>query len=270
MTTYWHQHPETVDRLAAEYALGTLAAPARRRMEALMTQRRDIAQAVGSWHERLGGVLAAQPPLPVDPGAWHRLESRLFGEPRKATQTSAWWSRWLSQVVRRAAPRTTAPPRGAWRSQGWGRSVIPAGTLAIGLLLGSVLGPLWEASRSTTQLPESYVGVLANADGKPGLIVSSLRKGLTVDLKQLSPVEVPEGKTLYLWTIDKDGQVHAVAAIPGGAFVSAPLSQPAEEAFFPAVELAVSIETAGAAPPQPTGPFVYRGLCGKLWKLPAN
>lgn len=244
MKTYWHQHPETVDRLAAEYALGTLAAPARRRMETLMTQRRDIAQAVGPWHERLGGVLAAQPPLPVDPGAWHRLETRLFGEPRKATQTTAWWSRWLSP--------------------------IPAGTLALGLLLGSVLGPLWEASRSTTQLPESYVGVLANADGQPGLIVSSLRKGLTVDLKQLSPVEVPEGKTLYLWTIDKGGQVHAVAAIPGGAFVSAPLSQPAEEAFFPAVELAVSIETAGAAPPQPTGPFVYRGLCGKLWKLPAN
>jgi hypothetical protein len=25
-------------------------------------------------------------------------------------------------VVRRAAPRTTAPPRGAWRSQGWGHS----------------------------------------------------------------------------------------------------------------------------------------------------
>lgn len=244
MKTYWHQHPETIDRLAAEYALGTLAAPARRRMEALMPQRHDIAQAVWSWHERLGGVLAAQKPLPVDPGGWQRLESRLFGDTHPTKPKPAWWSRWLSP--------------------------IPAGALAMGLLLGSVLGPLWEASRSSAQLPESYVGVLANAEGKPGLIVSSLRKGLTVDLKQLSPVTVPEGRTLYLWTIDKAGQVQGVSAIPGGAFVSAPLSRPAEDTFFPAVELAVSIETVGAAPPQPTGPFVYRGLCGKLWKLPAN
>ena len=201
MKTYWHQHPETIDRLAAEYALGTLAAPARRRMEALMKQRPDVAQAVWSWHERLGGVLAAQKPLPVDPGGWQRLESRLFGDTHPTTPKPAWWSRWLSP--------------------------IPAGALAMGLLLGSVLGPLWEASRSTTQLPESYVGVLANAEGQPGLIVSSLRKGRTVDLKQLSPVRVPEGQTLYLWTIDKAGQVHAVSAIPGGAFVSAPLSQTA-------------------------------------------
>lgn len=244
MKTYWHQHPETVDRLAAEYALGTLAAPARRRMEALLHQRPDVAQAVWSWHERLGGVLAAQQPLPLDPGGWQRLESRLFGEQRQATPKPVWWARWLSPV--------------------------PAGALALGLLLGSVVGPLWEASRSSTQLPESYVGVLADASGKPGLIVSSLRKGRTVDLKQLSPVMVPVGQTLYLWTIDKAGQVHGVSAIPGGAFVSAPLSRPAEETFFPAVELAVSIEIAGAAPAQPTGPFVYRGLCGKLWKLPGN
>lgn len=38
----------------------------------------------------------------------------------------------------------------------------------------------------------------------------------------------------------------------------------------PAVELAVSIETAGETPAQPTAPFVYRGLCGKLWKSPPN
>ena len=35
MKTYWHQHPETIDRLAAEYALGTLHGSARLRFEAL-------------------------------------------------------------------------------------------------------------------------------------------------------------------------------------------------------------------------------------------
>ncbi|MEZ5705342.1 MAG: hypothetical protein R3E56_08540 [Burkholderiaceae bacterium] len=88
-------------------------------------------------------------------------------------------------------------------------------TLVAGVLLGSVIAPLMEASRSgLAQLPESYVGVLATPDGQPGLIVSSLREGTTVDLKQVAPADVPEGKTLYLWLIDKDGQVRGIAPIP--------------------------------------------------------
>ena len=32
------------------------------------------------------------------------------------------------------------------------------------------------------------------------------------------------------------------------------------------VELAVSLEPVGAQPATPSQPFVYRGLCGKLWR----
>ena len=245
MKVHWHQNPETVDRIAVEYAMGSLAAPARRRLEGLMRQRPDMAQAVWIWHRRLGGVLAAQAPLPLRPSSWDRLERRLFAPvPPRGFVKAPWWSRWMSP--------------------------IPAGALAMGLLLGAVLGPLWEVSRGGPQLPESYVGVLADASGKPGLVVSSLRRGFTVDLKQLSAVEVPAGKVLFLWTIDKAARVRPVAPLPVGKFVSADLPQPAEDIFFHAVELAVSLEPAGVLPQQPTGPFVYRGLCGKLWKLPAD
>jgi len=48
--------------------------------------------------------------------------------------------------------------------------------------------------------------------------------------------------------------------------VQTPLAEPAEKVFFTAVELAVSLEPIGAKPTTPTGAFVYRGLCGKLWK----
>lgn len=245
MKPHWHHHPETVERIAAEYALGTLTAGGRRRLRALMRERQDISRAVSAWNDRLGGALSAQRPMPVRPVVWERLEARLFGSPiRQAPPKASWWMAWLS------------PAAGA--------------ALAMGLALGVLIGPNWEALRSPTQLPESYVGVLANASGKPGLIVSSLRRGTTVDLKQLSPVELPTGKTLFLWVIDKTGAVQPVAAIPSGAFVSANLSEAAEKVFFPAVELAVSVEQTGALPDKPSGPFVYRGLCGKLWKLPAK
>ena len=249
MKTYWHQHPETVERIAAEYALGSLPAAARRRFETLMRDRQDIAQAVWSWHETLAGALAAQPPLPVDPAQWQRLESRLFA-PSAASSTQAakrapWWSRWFAPV--------------------------PSGMLAFGLTLGLALPTLLhtlQTDTSSTQLPESYVGVLATRDGQAGLIVSSLRKGLLVDIKQQTPVAVPSGQTLYLWLIDQAGQAHAVAPIPQGRFVSLRLNAPSETTFQAATELAVSLEPQGQTPAQPSGPFVYRGLCGKIWKPP--
>jgi len=244
---YWHQHPETIERLAGEYALGAMAAPARRRFETLMHQRPDVHQAVWAWHDRLSGALAAQAPLPLDPKQWERLQARVF--PATAEQAKArtsWWSRWLAPV--------------------------PAVTLVTGVLLGSVLAPLMDMRSSDTewsaQLPASYVGVLATPDGKPGLIVSSLRTGTTVDLKQLVPAVVPEGQTLFLWAIDKDGNVIAIAPIPTGPFVSVTLNAPAETTFQPAVELAVSVEDQSGTPAQPSSAFVYRGLCGKLWPPP--
>jgi len=248
MKTYWYHHPETIDRLAAEYCLGTLHGAARSRFEDLMQSRPDIHRAVWAWHDKLAGLLLAEQPVAASAGQWDRLETRLFTKPGPAQgSTSLWWKRWF------------AP--------------IPAGALALGLLLGTVIVPLWQAlhgSASETQLPESYVGVLATADGKPGLIVSSLRKGKTVDLKQLAAVAVAPRQSLYLWSIDKNGKVQGIGPIPGGNFSSAALPEVAEQLFFAAVELAVSVEPKDQNPSQPSSAFVYRGLCGKLWKLPGT
>lgn len=248
MKTYWHNHPETIDQLAAQYALGTLHGAARRRFEALQKTRPDMHRAVWTWHQRLQGLLLAEKPMDVPAGQWDQLENRLFGRAQGAQNAAKpWWLRWFEP--------------------------ISAGALALGLMLGVVVMPLWEAMQGgamQTQLPESYVGVLATADGKPGLIVSSLRKGMTVDLKQLADVPVATGKTLYLWSIDKNGKVQGIGPVPTGKFVSAPLPQVAEQLFFPAVELAVTVEPQQTTPSVPSGAYVYRGLCGKLWKLPGT
>jgi hypothetical protein len=46
-----------------------------------------------------------------------------------------------------------------------------------------------------------------------------------------------------------------------------PLPQTSEKPFASAVELALSVEPAASAPMLPSGPLVYRGLCGKLWRV---
>ena len=126
----------------------------------------------------------------------------------------------------------------------------------------------WNERMASTQLPESYVGVLGLADGRPGLIVSSLRQGHTVDVKRLAAVPVPAGQVLYLWSLDAAGKASPVAPLPQGAFVHLQLGAPSESVFARAVELAVSVEREASSPAMPSSAYVYRGLCGKLWRVP--
>ncbi|MFO1327284.1 MAG: anti-sigma factor [Rubrivivax sp.] len=242
MSTRHRLSPELVDRLAADYALGTMTGGARRRFERAMRDDAGVAAAVMRWQQRLLPLDAATPPQRAGDALWARIERQAFGAAsRPAAAPLRWWQRLLAPV--------------------------PAGALALGVLMGSVAPGLWQALQGdpSMQLPESYVGVLATADGKPGLIVSSLRRGTVVDLKRLAPVSVPAGQTLFLWTLDAKGVAVPVGALPDAPFASVRLPQAAEPLFQRAVELAVSIEAAGSSPPQPSGAFVYRGLCGKLW-----
>lgn len=244
--------PELLDRLAAEYALGTMRGGARRRVSKALATEPAWAQAVMQWQQRLLPLDGGVQPLPAGDALWTRIEQQAFGAS--------------------AAARSAAAPGPVAAVQRWWQRLlapVPAGALALGLLMGS-LGPgLWQQLQgdAQTQLPESYVGVLATAEGRPGLIVSSLRRGRVVDFKQITPVAVPAGQVLFLWSLDAKGDPQPIAALPQGGFVSLPLPQPAEALFQRAVELAVSVEPVGASPARPGGPFVYRGLCGKLWPV---
>jgi anti-sigma-K factor RskA len=247
----WHQSPALVDRLAAAYALGTLAGPARRRFEAVMRQQPAVARAVAGWDERLAPLGQRLKPIAASADLWARIERRAFGaagrtvaEAAASVQALSWWKRLLSP--------------------------IPSAALAFGLALGVLLpslGSLLQGDQLDTQLPESYVGVLAGADGRTGMIVSSLRHGRVMDLKQVQPVPVSSGQTLYLWAIEAEGRARPIGPVPQGKFVQVLLAQTSEQLFGSSVELALTVEPSAAAPAGPSGPFVYRGLCGKLWRV---
>jgi anti-sigma-K factor RskA len=242
----WYRHPDTIDRLAAEYVMGLMQPAVKRRFETVMRQRHDVTLAVQDWSERTLPWAMALPEASPSPATWAAIERHITPHPAApASSPRHWWQRWL------------AP--------------IPAGALAMGLVVGMAVPLVWngyQQAQSEMQLPQSYVGVLATPQGKPGLIVSSLRLGHTVDIKQISEVAVPTGHSLYLWRIDKAGTITPLGPIPAPQHKLAHVTLPeaAEKAFFPAVELAVSIEPSGSRPATPSQAFVYRGLCGKLWK----
>ncbi len=237
----WYQHPSTIEQLAAAYVAGTLRGKARHRFEAVMRRQPALVAAVNDWTDRLAPLHRALPAQMPNAALWDKIMKATDTVP--APVAPSWWRRLLAPA--------------------------PAGALAVGLLVGALAPAVWQAHvayQSDMELPDSYVGVLGTAQGQPGLIISSLRRGKVVDIKQVTPVVVPVGQTLYLWRIDKTGAVAALGPMPSGKWTHLALSETAEQVFFPAVELAVSLEPLGTQPSAPAQPFLYRGLCGKLWR----
>jgi anti-sigma-K factor RskA len=244
-----YRRPERCDRLAAEYVLGTLHGRARARMQQLLRDDLLLQARVAFWEHKLLPMAAPLWAAAPSANVWRAIVARVA--PREARRP--WWAHWFDA-------RTL-------------------GALAAGLMLGftlTLMGPQLREPAvpdgpaiTDSQLPQSYVGVLATPDGRTGVIVSSLRHGQVMDVKQVQPVAVPSAKTLYLWAIDANGTTRPIGPVPQGKFVQVPLAQPSETLFASATELALSIEAETAAPLLPSGSYVYRGLCGKLWRVPA-
>lgn len=245
-----YRRPELRDRLAAEYVLGTLHGGARSRLQRLLRDDASLQARVIFWEQQLTALASPLPDVAPSAAVWQAIAARV-APPRKTVEP--WWARWFETRM--------------------------LGSLAAGLLLGltlTLVGPTLPerdaAGSRDSQLPQSYVGVLAAADGRTGVIVSSLRHGKVMDVKQVQPVPVAAGQTLYLWAIEADGKTRPIGAVPQGKFVQVALAQTSETLFASATELGLSIEAesaAAVAPASPSGRFVYRGLCGKLWRVPA-
>ncbi len=239
----WYHSATAVDRLAGAYVLGTLNGRARRRFEAVMRRQPHLLDAVEGWTQRLGPLYKALPVLTPSAALWGRIAQATGTAAPVVAKGQRWWQRLLAPA--------------------------PAGALAMGLVVGAMVPALWQAEvvrQADMELPASYVGVLGTAQGQPGLVISSLRHGKVVDIKQVTPVPVPPGQVLYLWRIDKVGVATGLGPLPAGKWAHMALNEPAEKTFFTAVELAVSLEAAGTQPNAPSQPYVYRGLCGKLWR----
>jgi len=238
--------PERLERLAREYALGTLAGSARRRFERVLRNAPAAAKAVGAWQERLSGLAGAVPPMQPGDSVWRGLEERLFASPRAARRGPL---QWLSGVL-------------SVRALGGAL----AGALLCVALLRFQPGLIGLEPQSDT-LPQSYVGLLVDAAGVPTVLASSKRHGTVMTVKLLQPVAIPAGSVAQLWALPKDGSAaFPVGVVPGAGSASVALADTSEKLFFNVSRLAVSIEAAPAkAGGKPSGDFVLSGHCVKLW-----
>ena len=240
-------HPERLDRLAREYALGTLSGGARRRFERVLRQSPAATLAVGVWQERLTHLSESVPAMQPRAAVWQGLEQRLFASAAPADTGSPW--RWLAALF-------------SARTLGSALAGVFLCVLVLRLQPG-LIG--MEPQRET--LPASYVGLLTDASGQPAVLASSLRHGRQLTVKLLRPLVVPAGKIAQLWALPRDGSApFPVGALPAQGSGTVTLADSSEALFAKVSQLAVSIEAAPAPTGgKPSGDFVLSGHCVKLW-----
>ncbi len=241
--------PERLDRLAREYALGTLSGPARRRFERVLQQSPAATLAVGVWQERLAPLAHGVAPLQPRAAVWAGLQQRLFAAAPAAPMHRAGPMGWLARLF-------------SARSLGGALAGVLLCALVLRMQPGLIgLEPQLDA------LPQSYVGLLTDTSGKATVLASSRRQGRLLTVKLLQPIVIPAGQVAQLWALPKDGSAaFPVGVVPGSGSGTIALSDTSEKLFFNVARLAVSLEPAAAKPGgNPSAEFVLSGHCVKLW-----
>ncbi len=221
--------PELADRLAAEYAAGTLRGPARRRFESLLPAHPLLREATRAWEQRLMPLTASIAPVQPSGEVWRRVSERIGGG--QAQASGGTWSRLAF-----------------WR----GLSAF-ASVAAIGLaVLLANPGPV----------PPPIVVVLAPTGTAPGstppasLVASISGDGSTLVTRPIVPVSLQADRSLELWAVPKEGAARSLGILPGGSGTVALRGK-----VLAGVDtLAVTIEPLGGSPTgKATGPIVYAG-----------
>lgn len=223
-----YSRPPLPDRLAAEYVLGTLAGPARRRFETLLPAHPALRAAVADWQQRLHPLAAEVSPVHPGPAVWHALQSRLFSE---AAVTPRWW-----QQLR------------LWRGLS-------------GLALAGLVGLSVMLVNPQPVAPPIVVVLAANVDAGAGAVPASFVLSLNADGRSLvlRPVDAPAlqaSQAFELWAVPPQGAPRSLGLV--SATLGATLR--GDDLMRGTAAFAVSLEPAGGSPTgQPTGPIVSVG-----------
>jgi anti-sigma-K factor RskA len=260
-----HRRPELIDRLAAEYALGTLRGRPRRRLETLANSSEAVHQAIQQWQRRLDAMSelgrAVDPPGSV----WLAIESRLglasaargAGAPLPGQAPATHPSRPAGTPARPTAPTRNLPrwweTLTVWR--GIAGVAVAVAIVSVVIALRSLVPgvPLGAPGESRV----AYVSVLHDDQSHSTMLVTWDDAHSTVTLRRLSDTTAPSGRDLQLWGIPSSGAPVSLGVLPGkGAAVFKVQHRPQNYAV-----LAISVEPSGGSPNPngPTGPVIFTG-----------
>lgn len=247
----WRDNAGLQDRLAAEYALGTLRGRARARFARWLREDASLRHAVAAWESRLAPMGAAVPEKAVPARVWETIAARI------------------------GAP-SSPPARGLWERVAFWRGLgLAASGMAAALLAAIVLVPPRQSAAPPpvlVQVPASEVGaayfaVLSDPKTqKPVLLVSAARKSSELFVKTLDKSIHVDEKSLELWALPAGQAPRSLGVLGADDRLKLKLHAVADESLADVPALAVSLEPRGGSPTgAPTGPVLFSGPCVKHW-----
>ncbi len=249
-------HPQLLDRLAAEYALGSLRNGARRRFESQARADAFVQAAALSWQARLAGLNELQPSVQPDPAVWQRIANLVHAEQARRVQQGVLAT---SNVGMRE--RSTG-----WRSLALWRTLAFSAVLATVLVVlntkqlerryGATVASLQSRIEATPVI--EYVAVLSGEAKNKPILVQFDPKNRQLTLKHIGSPEVAADKSLQLWALVADQAPRSLGVL-GDAQIERINANPSAVSGVPA--LAISLEPLGGVPSEggPTGPVIYQG-----------
>ncbi|HVS27647.1 MAG TPA: anti-sigma factor [Burkholderiales bacterium] len=222
-----YTNPELREKLAAEYALGTLRGAARARFTRLMKYDPALRRTVVEWENRIYPILEAAPEIAPPARVWNAIKARIAGNA--------------------GAPVNL----GFWRTLG----LFSSGLAAVLLIYLSI------ASRPET--PPAYMALLNDQKTQqPVLLVSTRRNSPELTVKALITQPIAADKTLELWALpaEQGTAPKSLGLVAASGVTRLKLQQPADQQLGNVPALAISLEPKGGSPTGlPTGPVLYVG-----------
>lgn len=223
-----YANPELRDKLAAEYALGTLRGAARAHFRRLMKYDPALRRTVTEWENRIYPMTEATAEVEPPARVWNAIQANLAG-----TEFSL----------------------GFWRTLG-----LFSSGLALALLLYQGLTQHPETL--------SYMALLNDQKSQqPVLMVSAVRNSPKLKIKVLAPQTIAADKALELWALPaaQNEPPKSLGLVAASGITTLQLPQAADQQLVGVPALAVSLEPKGGSPTGlPTGPVLYVGKWLKM------
>jgi len=208
-----------IDRLAADYAVGTLRGAARRRLEAWRRESPAVEQRCQEWELRLAALALRARPIAPPAGQWNKLRDRLGFAPQVPLAT-----RWVA-----------------------------------GLAVLALLGALSSQFLSYRPLRPDAEAVIASTTGHSSWQVEVYRRSGRLVMHSNNAPQHPSNRDFELWALSKSGGAPvSLGLMPSSGEASEVLTPAQATALADAAQVAVSVEPVGGSPTHlPTGPVVF-------------
>ena len=254
------RHPELLDRIASNYALGTLRGGARRRFEALAREQAPVRAAALIWQSRLASLNELQPQAAPPGAVWTRIDNLVQGDKAQASMLSE------RQATAASVPVSESGWIGWFRSLALWRGVSAAGALAtvaavvVGLGLRQELGT--EIARLQTQLQATpqieYVAVLSDDKAAASMLVTFDPKSKKLTLQRVGAYQEAGDRSLQLWALPPAGGPKSLGVLGSDKLLRLTAG---ESDVRETPTLAISLEPKGGVPSEtgPTGPVLFKG-----------